>query len=64
METKRLIHKHRKQIAILKMIENAQTYFQDYIDLANLGLNLDYNLKRAKTMLQIESRLLTYYYSL
>lgn len=64
MDTEKLIHKHRKQIAILKMIDNAQTYFQDYIDLANLGLNLDYNLKRAKTMLQIESRLLTYYYSL
>ena len=64
METKKLIHKHRKQIAILKMIENAQQKFDAHIELINLGLHLDYNLKRAKTMLQIESRLLTYYYSL
>lgn len=64
METKKLIHKHRKQIAILKMIENAEQKFESYIKLINLGLNLDYNLKRAKVMLQIEERLLTYYYSL
>jgi hypothetical protein len=64
METKKLIHKHRKQIAILKMIENAEIYYQDHIDLANLGLNLSFNLGRAKTMLKIQSRLLTYYYSL
>lgn len=64
METKKLIHKHRKQIAILKMISNAQQKFDSHIELINLGLNLDYNLKRAKLMLQIEERLLTYYYSL
>ena len=64
MDTERLIHKHRKQIAILKMIENAEAYFQDHIDLANLGLNLSFNLERAITMLKIQSRLLTYYYSL
>lgn len=64
METKKLIHKHRKQIAVLKMIENAQSKFYSHIILVNLGLNLNYNLHRAKTMLQIENRLLTYYYSL
>jgi hypothetical protein len=64
METKKLIHKHRKQIAILKMIDNAQQKFDSHIELTNLGLNLIYNLQRAKTMLQIENRLLTYYYSL
>jgi hypothetical protein len=64
MEIKKLIHKHRKQIAILKMIENAQLKFDSHIELTNLGLNLIYNLQRAKTMLQIENRLLTYYYSL
>jgi hypothetical protein len=64
METKKLIHKHRKQIAILKMIDNAQQKFDSHIELTNLGLHLDYNLHRAKTMLQIENRLLTYYYSL
>jgi len=64
METKKLIHKHRKQIAILKMIDNAQQKFESYIELVNLGLHLNYNLQRAKVMLQIEERLLTYYYSL
>ena len=64
METKRLIHKHRKQIAILKMIDNAQQKFESHIELTNLGLHLNYNLQRAKVMLQIENRLLTYYYSL
>ncbi len=64
METKKLIHKHRKQIAILKIIENAEQKFNSHIELANLGLHLDYNLQRAKTMLEIENRLLTYYYSL
>jgi hypothetical protein len=64
METKKLIHKHRKQIAILKMIENAQSKFDSHIALVNLGLHLNYNLQRAKTMLQIENRLLIYYYSL
>jgi hypothetical protein len=64
METKKLIHKHRKQIAILKMIDNAQQKFESHIELVNLGLHLNYNLQRAKVMLQIEERLLTYYYSL
>jgi hypothetical protein len=64
MEIKKLIHKHRKQIAILKMIDNAQQKFDSHIELTNLGLHLDYNLQRAKKMLQIENRLLTYYYSL
>jgi hypothetical protein len=64
MDTKKLIHRHRKQIAVLKIIENAQSKFNSHITLVNLGLNLNYNLERAKTMLQIENRLLTYYYSL
>jgi hypothetical protein len=53
METKKLIHKHRKQIAILKMIDNAQQKFDSHIELTNLGLHLDYNLHRAKKILQI-----------
>lgn len=59
-----MIHRHRKQIAILKMLENAQFKFDYHIQMISLGLNLNENLQRAKVMLQIENRLLTYYYSL
>jgi hypothetical protein len=64
MDTKRLIHEHRKKIAVLKMIENAELKFQNHIKMVGLGLNLNHNLQRAKKMLEIENRLLNYYYSL
>lgn len=59
-----MIHRHRKQIAVLKMLENAQFKFDYYIQMISSGLNLKENLKRAKVMTQIEDRLLNYYYSL
>jgi hypothetical protein len=64
MEFKKLIHRHRKQIAVLKMLENGQFKFDYHIQMVGLGLNLNYNLQRAKKMLEIENRLLNYYYSL
>ncbi len=64
MDTKRLIHEHRKKIAVLKMLENGRFKFDYHIQMVGLGLNLNHNLQRAKKMLEIENRLLTYYYSL
>lgn len=59
-----MIHRHRKQIAILKMLENAQFKFDYHIKMISSGLNLNENLQRAKVMTLIENRLLNYYYSL
>lgn len=64
MDTKRLIHEHRKKIAILKMIDNAELRFQNYIKMINSGLNLNENLDKAKTTIAIQDRLITYYLSL
>jgi hypothetical protein len=64
MDTKRLIHEHRKKIAVLKMIENAEFKFQNHIRMVSLSLNLNDNLNKAKKILEIENRLLNYYYKL
>jgi hypothetical protein len=64
MDTKRLIHEHRKKIAILKMIENAELKFQNHIKMIQLGLNLTDNLDKAKKLIAIQDRLITYYLSL
>jgi hypothetical protein len=64
MDTKRLIHEHRKKIAILKMIENAELKFQNHIKMVGLGLNLNENLDKAKKLIAIQDRLITYYLSL
>jgi hypothetical protein len=64
MDTKRLIHKHRKKIAVLKMIENAELKFQNHIKMVSLGLNLNDNLNKAKRIISIQDRLINYYYKL
>lgn len=64
MDTKRLIHEHRKKIAVLKMIENAQFKFENYIKMVGLGLNLNDNLNKAKKIISIQDRLINYYYKL
>jgi hypothetical protein len=64
MDTKRLIHEHRKKIAILKMIENAELKFQNHIKMVSLGLNLKDNLNKAKRIISIQDRLINYYYKL
>jgi hypothetical protein len=64
MDTKRLIHEHRKKIAILKMIENAELKFQNHIKMVSLGLNLNDNLNKAKKIISIQDRLINYYYKL
>lgn len=64
MDTKRLIHEHRKKIAVLKMIENAELKFQNYIKMVSLGLNLNDNLNKAKRIISIQDRLINYYYKL
>jgi len=64
MDTKRLIHEHRKKIAILKMIENAELKFQNHIKMVSLGLNLNQNLDKAKKIISIQDRLINYYYKL
>jgi hypothetical protein len=64
MDTKRLIHEHRKKIAILKMIENAELKFQNHIKMVSLGLNLNDNLNKAKRIISIQDRLINYYYKL
>jgi|TARA_R110000868_G_scaffold365864_1_gene628762 hypothetical protein len=64
METKRLIHEHRKKIAVLKMIENAELKFQNHIKMVSLGLNLNDNLNKAKRIISIQDRLINYYYKL
>jgi len=64
MDTKRLIHEHRKKIAILKMIENAELKFQNHIKMVSLGLNLNENLNKAKKIISIQDRLINYYYKL
>lgn len=64
MDTKRLIHEHRKKIAVLKMIENAEFKFQNHIRMVSLGLNLNDNLNKAKRIISIQDRLINYYLSL
>jgi hypothetical protein len=64
MDTKRLIHEHRKKIAVLKMIENAEFKFQNHIRMVSLGLNLNDNLNKAKRIISIQERLINYYYKL
>jgi hypothetical protein len=64
MDTKRLIHEHRKKIAVLKMIENAELKFQNHIKMVSLGLNLNDNLNKAKRIISIQDRLINYYYKL
>jgi hypothetical protein len=64
MDTKRLIHEHRKKIAVLKMIENAELKFQNHIKMVSLGLNLNDNLNKAKKIISIQDRLINYYYKL
>ena len=64
MDTKRLIHEHRKKIAVLKMIENAELKFQNHIKMVSLGLNLNDNLNKAKRIILIQDRLINYYYKL
>jgi hypothetical protein len=64
MDTKRLIHEHRKKIAVLKMIENAEFKFQNHIRMVSLGLNLNDNLNKAKRIISIQDRLINYYYKL
>jgi aspartate carbamoyltransferase regulatory subunit len=64
MDTKRLIHEHRKKIAVLKMIENAELKFQNHIKMVTLGLNLNDNLNKAKRIISIQDRLINYYYKL
>jgi hypothetical protein len=64
MDTKRLIHEHRKKIAVLKMIENAEFKFQNHIKMVSLGLNLNDNLNKAKRIISIQDRLINYYYKL
>jgi hypothetical protein len=64
MDTKRLIHEHRKKIAVLKMIENAELKFQNHIKMVLLGLNLNDNLNKAKRIISIQDRLINYYYKL
>lgn len=64
MDTKRLIHEHRKKIAVLKMIENAELKFQNHIKMVSLGLNLNENLDKAKRIISIQDRLINYYYKL
>lgn len=59
-----MIHRHRKQIAILKMIENAKLKIENYIKMINSGLNLKENLKKAETTIAIQERLINYYYSI
>lgn len=64
MDTKRLINEHQKKIAILKMIDNAELKFQNYIKIINLGLNVNENIDKAKKIIAIQDRLITYYLSL
>ena len=64
MDTKILIHEHRKKIAVLKMIENAELKFQNHIKMVSLGLNLNDNLNKAKRIISIQDRLINYYYKL
>jgi hypothetical protein len=64
MNTTLLIHKHRKQIAVLKMIENADARFESLKKLINAGLNLKETTKKLQTIIAIQDRLINYYLSL
>ena len=46
------------------MIENAELKFQNYIKIINLGLNVNENIDKAKKIIAIQDRLITYYLSL
>jgi hypothetical protein len=64
METKKLIQKHRKQIAILKMIQNSENRFNEHLKMVKQHINVDWHFKRAKINLDIKERLTAYYFRL